>query len=273
MRGSKSGFLNWLRTDRKRMTLGERILLSLSRSPGSKDYDCEDWTIDNALSLLEREFPSFSSLVYGKKILDFGCGSGFQSIALAKFYGCTVTGIDNNLSVLARAGKRAAHYTIPPSRLTFVSEISESMLNSFDVVISQNSFEHLNNPAETLYQMTNLIHRSGKILITFGPPWLAPYGSHMFFFCKLPWVNVLFSEKTVMNVRSHYRDDGARSYRPGLNKMTIAKLERLLAESELVTEFKTYRCVKGINLLSRLPGLREFFINVVTLILARKPQI
>lgn len=40
-----------------------------------------------------------------------------------------------------------------------------------------------------------------SLLITFGCPWLSPYGSHMHFFTKMPWINVFFSETTVMRVR------------------------------------------------------------------------
>lgn len=253
----------------KNMTIGERILLSISRAPGTEDYDAGDWTVDNALSLLEREYPNFGALVAGKKVVDFGCGAGYQSIALALRYGCSVTGIDINQRLLLKAIKQAAPYDIPESRLSFTDKISDSMTDKFDIVISQNSFEHFSDPPMILDEMRKLIHASGKLLITFGPPWFAPYGSHMQFFCKVPWVNVLFSEETVMRVRSRFRDDGATTYGPGLNKMTIRKLERLLAFSRLNVEFKTYRCVKGVNVLSKIPFLREFFINDVTLILSK----
>ena len=66
------------------MNFQEVILLHLSRSPSSGDYDIEtkECTIENSLSLLENEFSNFGDLIYGKKILDFGCGIGYQSIAL-----------------------------------------------------------------------------------------------------------------------------------------------------------------------------------------------
>ncbi len=52
--------------------------------------------------------------------------------------------------------------------------------------------------------MLSLLNHDGKMLITFGPPSYAPYGSHMRFFSKIPWLNIWFSEKTVMAVQRAY---------------------------------------------------------------------
>lgn len=72
--------------------------------------------------------------------------------------------------------------------------------------------EHFSHPVRAINQMKYLLNQMGRVIITFGPPWYAPYGSHMQFFTKLPWVNIFFPENIVMNVRSHYRDDGAKRY-------------------------------------------------------------
>jgi ubiquinone/menaquinone biosynthesis C-methylase UbiE len=260
------------------MNIQERILLSLSRAPESKDYGLEndsgggEWTSGNSLSLLEGEYPHFGRLVSGKRVVDFGCGTGSQSIALAKKYNCSVVGIDANRKTLDKAIEQAKPYNIPQPGLSFVDKVSDGMLNSFDIVISQNSFEHFGNPSMILDLMQQLLNDSGKLLVTFGPPWLAPYGSHMQFFCKVPWINVLFSEETVMKVRGRFRSDGATKYEEvesGLNRMTIAKFERIIRSSNLKIEYKSYKCIRGINVLSKIPLLREYFVNHVTVILSR----
>lgn len=256
------------------MSIQQFILLSLSRKSESEDYGSSknEWTIGNSLSLLENSFSNLSDLISGKRVVDFGCGLGYQSIELVQKYNCSVVGIDANKKTLDKAIEHAKTYNIPQSKLSFVDKISESMLNNFDIVISQNSFEHFGNPSMILDEMKSLIDNSGKLLITFGPPWFAPYGSHMHFFCKVPWVNVIFSEKTVLAVRSRFRSDGATKYEDvesGLNKMTIKKFERIIISSNLKIKFKNYRCIKGINLLSKIPFLRELFINHVSVILVK----
>lgn len=256
------------------MNIQERILLGLSKTSAIKDDDLgySESTRNNSLSLLENEYPGLEHLVSGKRVVDFGCGVGYQSIELAEKYDCSVVGIESNQRTLGKAIHRAKSYNIPQSTLSFIDKISDSMLDNFDIVISQNSFEHFSDPSLTIHEMKSLLNESGKLLISFGPPWLAPYGSHMHFFCKVPWVNVFFSEETVMKVRSRFRSDGATKYEDvesGLNKMTVGKFERIIMSSNLKVEFKSYRCIKGINVLSKVSFLREYFINHVSVILSR----
>jgi SAM-dependent methyltransferase len=256
------------------MRILERILLSVSRSPGDTgQFSVKgEPTVEHALNLLNRVYPNFEAIVSGKRVVDFGCGFGNQSIALVRKYGCSVVGVDANRKTLEQAIENAKAHTISPAKLTFVENISADMISGFDIVISQNSFEHFGNPAEVLDAMRSLLNPRGVILITFGPPWLAPYGSHMQFFCKAPWVNVFFPEDVVMKVRGRFRNDGAEKYEDvesGLNKMTIAKFEQIVSSSNLKIAYRNYECTKGISLLGKLPLLREFFINHVTAILSR----
>jgi SAM-dependent methyltransferase len=130
--------------------------------------------------------------------------------------------------------------------------------------------EHFPDPADALRQMERLLKPTGRILITFGEPWLSPWGSHMQFFCKVPWLNLWFSERTIMTVRSLYRQDGATRYEDvesGLNKMTLQKFERIVRDSGLVMEHRRYRCLKGLDFLARTP-LRELFVNQINCVLA-----
>jgi SAM-dependent methyltransferase len=156
------------------------------------------------------------------------------------------------------------------NRVEFREKIDESFYGKFDIAISQNSMEHFLDPVGSLKEMKNLIHQKGKILITFNPPWYAPYGSHTHFFTKLPWVNILFSEKSVMEARSHFREDGATRYEEvegGLNRMTVAKFEKLVSTCGMSIQSKKYRCVKKLDFLGNIPLLRELFINYISCIL------
>jgi SAM-dependent methyltransferase len=258
------------------MNFIEKFLLYLSRAPQDTDYSLEknEWSLDTALSLLESEYPNFSALVSGKRVADFGCGMGYQSIALVKKYNCSVVGIESNTKILEKAMNLAQTFNIPKGRLAFVPKVSIKNLKTMDLVISQNSFEHFCDPLSTLEEMKQLLAGSGKLLITFGPPWFSPYGSHMHFFCKVPWINILFSEQIVMNVRSRFRNDGAIKYEQvesGLNKMSIKKFERVIDSSGMKIECKRYTCIKKLNLFSKIPFLRELFINHVSAILAMDP--
>ena len=257
------------------MKVSEQLLLTLSRDYESNDSYFKSFNAaqDNALALPQREFPNFAGSVQGKKVLDFGCGEGRQALALVNKMNCSVVGIDNNCSMLKKARHLAKSNNIPSERLLFTNMITRDMQGAFDIVLTQNSMEHFMDPITILSEMKSLLKPRGKLFITFGPPWYAPYGSHMQFFCKVPWLNILFSERTVMNVRSNFRDDGATHYEEvesGLNKMTIARFEQIVARARMKIEYKKYSCTSGINVLGKLPYLRELFINHVSVILAKK---
>jgi len=250
----------------------ERLLLSFSRKPGSNDYCTvsEARDPDTALCLLCRVFPDFLPSIAGKEILDFGCGEGRQAVAMACSGATYVWGLDVSRRLLISARSLALEVGVE-KQVDFTDRLEARFRARFDIVISQNSMEHFPDPAKALEEMKSALKPDGRLLITFGPPWLAPFGSHMHFFTKVPWVHLIFSEKTVMAVRSHFRHDGATRYEDvegGLNKMTAGRFERLVSSGGMQILYKKYECVKGINILARVPLTRELFINRVSCILA-----
>ena len=256
------------------MGVGELVLRALSRPPGTVDYTLETQhdAPGNECALLRREFDDFSALVRGKRVADFGCGTGLQCIALARDERCEVFGIDTNAGTLRIARENAAAAGFGNHQVQFVERITPELRGTFDIVITQNAMEHFPEPDAIVREMSTLLRPGGKILLTFGPPWFAPYGSHMQFFCRVPWLNLLFTERTVMRVRATYRNDGAERYESvesGLNRMSIRKFERIMAQSGLRMRRAKYTCVKQLNGLSRIPLLRELVINHVTAVLER----
>jgi len=258
------------------MKLAERILLYLSRNPESGDYGTRlPWDAgsgDEALELLNNEFSNLSDMLKNKKIVDFGCGKGKQSAYLAGKMDCFVLGLDINTRLLEFAISHAQSMNIPKDKLLFLDKAPDEMLGTFDYVISQNSFEHFSDPREILDVIKRLLNDTGKLILTFGPVWYSPDGPHMSYFCKLPWAHILFSEKTVMNVRARFRNDGATKYEDvedGLNKMSVAKFEQLMSASGMKIEFKKYHCIKGLNFLRWIPIFRELFINHISVLLSK----
>ncbi len=257
------------------MTLSERVLCALSRDLSAVQQLRTERAREpeDPLSVLYQEYENFPDLVSNKKVADFGCGFGFQSVALAEKLNCTVTGIDTDVESLQTGINLAAEKKISPQDLSFIGEVSDEHLGKFDLVISQNSMEHFPDPILITKLLKSLIHKDGKVLITFGPPWYAPHGSHMDFFSKVPWVNILFSEKTVMNVRNLYRNDGATRYEEvsfGLNKMSISKFKKIIHTCGMQINFYKATGVKNLNLLTRIPIIKELVTNHVTVILSHK---
>jgi SAM-dependent methyltransferase len=255
------------------MRLKEKLLLSLSRKPGENDYSTfkEECKSNNALSILFDVFPNFIESIKNKEILDFGCGLGKQTIALAENGAKFVLGIDINEKFL-REARNSAEKLILDGKVRFTDSWEKSFAEKFDMVISQNSMEHFDNPINIFNRMKSALKPHGVMLITFGPPWFAPYGSHTQFFTKLPWVNLFFDEKTIIKVRSNFRNDGAKSFKEvegGLNKLTVAGFEKIIAESGIQIIYRKYDCVKGLDALGKIPLIRELFINRISCIIQR----
>lgn len=254
------------------MSLGERILAALSRDPAAGDYAeaTQAWTLGNALTRLRWAFTGFDALIRDRVVLDFGCGQGWQALAMAKAGAASVLGVDSNPATLDTARALAAAHRDTAGRLAFAADIPAERRGTFDVVLSKDSMEHFADPAGVLARMRQALQPRGRVLITFGPPWFAPYGSHMHFFTRVPWVHLLFPQATVMRVRGRYRRDGAERYadvESGLNRMSVGKFERLIADAGLRVERRSYHCVRGLNFLGRLPLLRELFITNVSCVL------
>ena len=255
-----------------KMRINELILRSLSRSPTTHDYfdGGGNSHAGDHLSLFRREYPDFSYMVSGKSVVDFGCGEGKQAVALQMEEECNVCAVDTNSNTLDAAKNYASDCCVDATKLKFYEKIPADKNGTFDVVLSQNAMEHFPQPEDVLRQMKRLIHSDGKILITFGPPWFSPYGSHMHFFCKVPWINIFFSENTVMKVRSLYRNDGAVKYEEvesGLNKMTLKKFRQVVSNAGLKIDRINYRVVKNQNWMAKIPFLQELVVNHVTSIL------
>ena len=252
----------------RQLTFGTRCLLLFCRKPGSPDLPMAGIHYDEGKELdrLEEVFPSFRQDVGGKRVIDFGSGFGYQSVALARAGARHVLGVEINEEGLVVGRQRAAFLGLG-SKICFARKIPDGF--QADVIISQNSFEHFLDSETILDQMSGALDAGGKIFITFAPPWYAPWGAHMAYFCRLPWVHLFFSEHTVMQTRSLFRPGAERKYRDvGLAQMSLSKFERTVRNSGLTVQSTRYDCVRGLNMLAKTL-LRELFVNRVSCVLVK----
>lgn len=250
----------------KKLTLLARLLLCFCRKPGTTDFPMHGVHFEQGKELEELDlvFPGFRKGLVGKTVLDFGCGLGYQSVAFCQAGARRVIGLDINQKSIDAAAQRASRMGLN-DRIAFVDRLPEGL--KCDVIVSQNSFEHFIDAETVLASMRSALDPNGELFITFAPPWYAPWGGHMGFFCRLPWVQVLFPEKTVIAARSRFRSDNATSYRDlYLAKMSIQKFNRIVKRSGLHRSSLRLDCSLGMNWL-RFTPLREFFVNRVSCVL------
>jgi SAM-dependent methyltransferase len=139
---------------------------------------------------------------------------------------------------------------------------------SFDVVISHDSFEHFAEPIQMLAEMIRLTRVGGTLLIKFGPPWRSPWGRHLSGTIRKdrPWIHLVVPERVVMHCHSIYHNEPLRRSKyaelpGGLNKMTISRFLRLVeSRRELTIEaLRVSPIFSALRPLSRIPQVQEFF--------------
>ncbi len=246
-------------------SIGYKLLRSIS-SDGETGY--LDGSAYNNRSKTQVLFgPSIWDELAGKVVIDFGCGTGAESVEIARRGAARVIGLDIRERVLDQA-RVAARKAGVADRCVFTTRTDERA----DIVLSMDAFEHFEDPAGILLRMERLVKDDGKVLIEFGPPWYHPLGGHLF--SVFPWAHLIFSERALIRWRSDFRSDGATRFCEidgGLNQMTLRRFKQIIAESPF--EFLTFEAVPIRRMRPFSNFLtREFLTSIVRSRLVRKPS-
>ena len=194
----------------------------------------------------------------GKTVLDFGCGSGLETVEIARHGALKAIGYDTRNDVMNPGRTLAQSFNIA-DRCLFTDTPNEKA----DVIISIDAFEHFSEPAAVLTQMRQLLKEGGYILVSFGPPWYHPFGGHLF--SVFPWAHLIFTETALCKWRATYRKDGATRFcdtAGGLNCMTLRRFKKLVHEGGLnLVNFEALP-IRKLRFLTNFLT-REFFTSSV----------
>lgn len=255
--------------------VSEFILKAFSRSPETADYVIEHYDqkhsdVNVNIRTLKEGFPNLQEMIHNKTVLDIGCSEGMETLALSKMGAYEVHGIDiriddeKNQEIQKNVDCRMKFTVMDAQNTQFVNE-------TFDVIVTCGSFEHFSSPFMILKESNRILRENGRIYLTSGV-WAHPWGAHMNFFTKIPWVQYFFSEHTIMNVRSLFRNDGALKFNEvegGLNKIGIRNFKKIVKELDLKIEYIKLNPVKGLTLLTKIPFVNELFTNLIIAILRK----
>jgi SAM-dependent methyltransferase len=245
-------------------SVGVRLLKSLSPD-GSGGLSSDTPAIYQNTGKLEFLLGRhFWEKIRDKVVMDFGCGEGHEVVEMAERGARQVIGVDTRQKWLDHAAALAEKRGVA-DRCVFVQRWT--VPQTADVILSLDSFEHFDDPTGILAAMSGIVKPTGRVIVSFGPTWYHPYGGHLF--SVFPWAHLVFSEQAMVAWRSGLpgkrRTTSLRE--AGLNKMTVRRFERLIAQSPLCAESFEAVPIRRLRWLANRVS-REFTTSIVRCCLA-----
>lgn len=232
--------------------------------------------------------------VSGRDVLDFGCGTGELCTVLASCGPGSLTGVDKSAEAISRAIAAKSNDEAPEaSRPRFVCNERTDRLplddTSIDLICCFDVLEHIISLEAILGEWRRVLRPGGRVWIWWSP-WRGPWGHHIESLIPLPWVHLLFSERTLLATCARLYDDpdfapriwdmdpktglkkpnkwrDTHSFHPFLNRLTRRTFERMVDKSCLtITRRETHgfsgsRLRRATRLLLPIPSVGGCFVS------------
>lgn len=206
--------------------------------------------------------------VRGRRVLDFGSGSGGMIHRLMEAGASSAVGVDLDFGASKYAKKRLAEEW--GDRVAIICEdIREVDFDAVDVIVSQNTMEHVSPLDEVLSAVVDKAAPGAELYFGYAPLWYSPYGNHRCPKNKVPWQHLILGEKYVLD---HMRDHKQRDYPSvrdaGFNCKTPAEFRAAFAKQPLdLVSLRRNAGSGGVrSLVNRagllptvIPGLEKYF--------------
>ena len=133
----------------------------------------------------------------GKRVLDFGCATGGMVHRVLKAGASSAVGIDLSKRAIDYAKPRLAEEWGDRADIRR-GDIRIEQFDPVDVVVSQNTLEHVDPLVETLLAVVDKVKPGGELYFGFSPLWYSPYGHHRYPPGKMPWRHLIQGDEVVL---------------------------------------------------------------------------
>ena len=220
-----------------------------------------------------------------KYVLEIGSGLVALSVSIAQQGARRVLGLDVWAPRVATAVDLVATHYPELSCVAFAATPSTEFAGEaqFDIVVSQNTFEHVRDVAAVLASIRRLLRPGGKAYIGFSPLYHSPFGDHSELRAriKLPWLHLIAGRKRVIAAFNRANDMNVETLVAcGYNGCTPRQFDHAFATCGLDIKSRRVNPTEGglKNLamvafrgLARLPGLEPYFTVGLYFVL-QKPE-
>lgn len=224
-----------------------------------------------------RLFDGFVDLK-GKLVLDAGCGPGGKTVYYAE-QGCQhVYGVDIDENRIGFAKEFAAKKNA--TNITFMIESLAALpfeSNTFDYIFLNDVVEHLQRPIleSALRECKRVIKPGGKICLEF-PPWTSYDAAHLYDFIYIPWCQVLFSTKTLVNVVNKINPAPPTvgnlsqvEHFLELNHITIKESKKLFRKLDFKIVYFDYNVLFNLKPFKYIPFFNKYLTRRVVAVLSK----
>ena len=208
--------------------------------------------------ILETNFIRYqraARFVRGKSVLDIACGSGYGSYYLGENGAASVLGVDISPDAIDHARSNYSRSSVDYSCAN--AETFESS-NTFDVICSFETVEHVENPTKLVERFFNLLAPGGLLILS------SPLGETRHFD---PYHTQCFSEKDILDLlqNSGFCVDYRRYDSFSMNRSEVLKSTKLYPDTRPSTHslFFTYRGLRTLYDFIFQGGIRMDFITVL----------
>lgn len=196
----------------------------------------------------------------GKRVLEIGCGFGGM-LGELELSAEQIEGVDIDPERIAYATRMGHNATCGDACALAYPDAT------FDAIVSDATIEHLPDIDEAMAEMHRVLVPGGMVYAQWGPSWWTYNGPHLIKVLAIPWIHVVFSDRTILDalriVRA--RGDAPRSYVEyklsdfqSMGRVSRRKFRAACRQAGFVIRTETSESAREWkSRLSRLPGLDE----------------